>query len=107
MLDFGMNIAGPEAASLLADLGADVIKVEGPGGDSSRAFQPQSDDVSTLFASMNRDKRYLGLDLTRPRHGPSWSRCCDGPTSSSRTCVLARRRISASPRRSATTSARA
>ena len=70
VLDFGMNIAGPEAASLLADLGADVIKVEGPGGDSSRAFQPQSDDVSTLFASMNRDKRYLGLDLTRAEARP-------------------------------------
>jgi CoA:oxalate CoA-transferase len=67
VVDFGMNIAGPEAASLLADLGAEVIKVEGPGGDASRAFSPQSDGVSALFASMNRDKRYLGLDLTQPQ----------------------------------------
>lgn len=66
VLDFGMNIAGPEAASLLADLGADVIKVEGPGGDSSRSFAPASEGISALFASMNRNKRYLCLDLTRP-----------------------------------------
>jgi CoA:oxalate CoA-transferase len=66
VLDFGMNIAGPEAASLLADLGADVVKVEGPGGDSSRGFTPASEGVSALFASMNRNKRYLGLDLTQP-----------------------------------------
>src|ERR1700744_1862967 len=67
VVDFGMNIDGPEAASLLADLGAEVIKVEGPGGDASRAFSPQSDGVSALFASMNRDKRYLGLDLAQPQ----------------------------------------
>ena len=66
VLDFGMNIAGPQAASLLADLGAEVIKVEGPGGDSSRGFAPQADGISALFATMNRNKRYLGLDLTKP-----------------------------------------
>lgn len=67
VLDFGMNIAGPEAASLLADLGADVIKVEGPAGDSSRGFSPQAEGVSALFATVNHNKRYLGLDLTKPR----------------------------------------
>ena len=66
VLDFGMNIAGPQAASLLADLGAEVIKVEGPGGDSSRGFAPQAEGISALFATMNRNKRYLGLDLTKP-----------------------------------------
>jgi len=66
VLDLGMNIAGPQATSLLADLGADVIKVEGPDGDSSRGFSPQADGVSALFATMNRRKRSLGLDLTRP-----------------------------------------
>jgi crotonobetainyl-CoA:carnitine CoA-transferase CaiB-like acyl-CoA transferase len=66
VLDFGMNIAGPQATSLLADLGADVIKIEGPGGDSSRGFSPQSEGFSALFATMNRSKRYLGLDLTKP-----------------------------------------
>jgi len=69
VLDFGMNIAGPQATSQLADLGAEVIKVEGPDGDSSRGFSPQADGVSALFASMNRNKRYLGLDLTRPQAG--------------------------------------
>jgi crotonobetainyl-CoA:carnitine CoA-transferase CaiB-like acyl-CoA transferase len=66
VLDFGMNIAGPQAASLLSDLGADVIKVEAPGGDTSRAFTPRSDGISAMFAAMNRNKRYLGLDLTKP-----------------------------------------
>jgi crotonobetainyl-CoA:carnitine CoA-transferase CaiB-like acyl-CoA transferase len=70
VLDFGMNIAGPQAASLLADLGADVIKVEGPSGDSSRAMAPQKDGVSAMFASMNRNKRYVGLDLRRTEARP-------------------------------------
>jgi len=66
VLDCGMNIAGPEAASLLADLGADVIKVEAPRGDTSRALQPMSDGVSEMVAAVNRNKRYLGLDLGQP-----------------------------------------
>lgn len=65
VLDFGMNIAGPYAASILAGFGADVVKVEPPGGDSGRGYQPVLGGVSVLFASMNHDKRYLGLDLRR------------------------------------------
>ena len=66
VLDFGMNIAGPQATSLLSDLGADVVKVEAPQGDTSRTFTPRSEGISAMFAGMNRNKRYLGLDLTRP-----------------------------------------
>jgi crotonobetainyl-CoA:carnitine CoA-transferase CaiB-like acyl-CoA transferase len=66
VLDFGMNIAGPQAASLLSDLGADVIKVESPQGDTSRSLTPQSEGLSTMFAGMNRNKRMLCLDLTKP-----------------------------------------
>jgi CoA:oxalate CoA-transferase len=66
VLDFGMNIAGPQAASLLSDLGADVVKVEAPQGDTSRTFTPRSEGTSAMFAAMNRNKRYLCLDLTKP-----------------------------------------
>jgi len=66
VLDFGMNIAAPQAASLLSDLGADIVKVEAPQGDTSRTFAPQSDGISAMFAAMNRNKRYLGLDLAKP-----------------------------------------
>jgi len=70
VLDFGLNIAGPECASLLADIGADVIKVEGPGGDTSRSLTPATHGVSAMFATMNRNKRYLGLDLRHPDAQP-------------------------------------
>lgn len=66
VLDFGMNIAGPYAASVLADFGADVVKVEPPAGDSGRGYPPVLDGVSVLFASVNHGKRHVGLDLRRP-----------------------------------------
>lgn len=65
VLDFGMNIAGPYAASVLAGYGAQVIKVESPEGDSARAFLPRKDGVSALFASSNHAKRYVCIDLRR------------------------------------------
>jgi formyl-CoA transferase len=64
VLDIGTMIAAPFGASLLADFGADVIKVELPGsGDSSRALLPQAEGVSVRFASLNRNKRCVTLDL--------------------------------------------
>lgn len=63
VLDFGMNIAGPFAGSVLADYGADVIKIESPEGDSARAYQPEHGGVSALFAANNHNKRYVCLDL--------------------------------------------
>lgn len=73
-LDFGMNIAGPHATSLLADLGADVVKVEGPSGDTSRTMSPARDGISAMVAAMNRRKRYLGLDLRNPAARPVLAR---------------------------------
>jgi CoA:oxalate CoA-transferase len=70
VVDFGLNIAGPACASLLADLGADVIKVESPAGDTSRTLAPATGGVSTMFATMNRNKRGLGLDLRHPQAAP-------------------------------------
>ncbi len=69
VLEFGQIAAGPFAGSLLADLGADVVKVENPvGGDGMRSWPPLSrgsDGVqfSENFASVNRNKRSISVDL--------------------------------------------
>ncbi|MEE3922149.1 CoA transferase [Micromonospora sp. BRA006-A] len=65
--DFSRILAGPYATMLLADLGADVVKVEAPGGDDTRGWRPpERDDVSTYYLAVNRNKRSLVLDLTDP-----------------------------------------
>jgi len=70
ILDMTEGIAGPYAASLLGDLGADVIKVERPDGDwGRRSGKLIADDFSSFFVAMNRNKRDLGLDLSKPSAG--------------------------------------
>jgi crotonobetainyl-CoA:carnitine CoA-transferase CaiB-like acyl-CoA transferase len=69
--DFSRVLAGPYATMLLGDLGATVIKVEGPGGDDTRTWQPpvrETEDgpVSTYYLSINRNKRSVVLDLADP-----------------------------------------
>jgi crotonobetainyl-CoA:carnitine CoA-transferase CaiB-like acyl-CoA transferase len=67
--DFTRVLAGPYATMLLADLGADVVKVERPGaGDDTRAWGPPwaADGVSTYYLGVNRNKRSLALDLSDP-----------------------------------------
>src|SRR6476646_4708206 len=65
--DFSRILAGPYATMLLADLGADVVKVEGPGGDDTRTWQPPvADGVSTYYLAVNRNKRSVALDLKDP-----------------------------------------
>jgi crotonobetainyl-CoA:carnitine CoA-transferase CaiB-like acyl-CoA transferase len=63
--DFSRVLAGPLAAMLLGDLGADVVKVERPdGGDDTRAWGPPwRDEVSTYYLALNRNKRSVALDL--------------------------------------------
>ena len=63
--DFSRVLAGPYATMLLADLGADVVKVEGPpGGDETRSWTPpERDGVSTYYLGINRGKRSIVLDL--------------------------------------------
>ncbi|MGW2017921.1 CaiB/BaiF CoA transferase family protein [Streptomyces sp. NPDC001927] len=66
--DFGRVLAGPYMTMLLADLGADVIKIERPGsGDDTRAWGPPfADGEATYFLGVNRNKRSIALDLTDP-----------------------------------------
>ncbi|MBI4444441.1 MAG: CoA transferase [Acidobacteria bacterium] len=67
VLDFTWFLAGPYATMVLADLGADVVKVEAPGtGDPTRKVAPFCGDLSSYFLSVNRGKRSICLDLRRP-----------------------------------------
>ncbi len=67
VLDFTAAMAGPFATMLLADLGAEVIKIEPPEGDHARDWGPPSygEKYSAYFASVNRGKRSIVLDLKR------------------------------------------
>ncbi|ASK35571.1 formyl-CoA transferase [Alcanivorax sp. N3-2A] len=63
VLDFGRYIAGPFCAALLAEFGADVIRVERPEGGEDRFLMPIAQDgTGALFMQMNRNKRSLALD---------------------------------------------
>ncbi|MFL1461769.1 CaiB/BaiF CoA transferase family protein [Roseococcus sp. DSY-14] len=66
VLDLSGYIAGPFAASLLADLGAEVVKVEPPGGDPIRHYPSTLPGRSRVFLGVNRGKRGLVLDLKDP-----------------------------------------
>ena len=65
VLDLGTMMACPYGATLLGDLGADVIKVESKAGDDSRHMGPQREGERTPFLSLNRNKRGLVLDLRK------------------------------------------
>ena len=66
VLDFGRYIAGPFCAALLADLGAEVIKVEAPEGDMMRTRPPLRNGASTSFGQLNAGKKSIALDLKMP-----------------------------------------
>ena len=63
VIEFCQVLAGPFCGCLLADMGADVIKVEPPDGDLMRAWPPIVNEYSQYFASVNRNKRSVVLDL--------------------------------------------
>jgi crotonobetainyl-CoA:carnitine CoA-transferase CaiB-like acyl-CoA transferase len=69
VLELSQIMAGPTAGMMLADMGADVIKVEKlPGGDDTRSYrEPRVNGVSAPFLAMNRNKRGIALNLKHPK----------------------------------------
>jgi len=63
VLDFTTLLPGPLASLMLAEAGAEVVKIERPGGEDARGFSPFLDGESTAFALLNRGKKSLVLDL--------------------------------------------
>ncbi|WP_077000979.1 CaiB/BaiF CoA-transferase family protein [Variovorax sp. KK3] len=66
VVEFCSTAAGPFCAMLLGDMGADVVKVEPPDGDGLRQWPPITEGFSENFASVNRNKRSVALDLKDP-----------------------------------------
>src|SRR5579872_6017961 len=68
VIDLSRVLGGPYCTQMLGDHGADVIKVEPPQGDETRAWGPpfDSEGISAYFAGINRNKRVIALDLSRP-----------------------------------------
>jgi CoA:oxalate CoA-transferase len=67
VLDLTRVMSGPFCTAMLADLGAEVIKVELPGfGDEGRHFAPHVDGESTYFALLNRGKRSITINMKSP-----------------------------------------
>ena len=66
VLEIGPYTAGPLSGRYLAELGAEVIKVEPPGGEVSRPWTPRFGDVGGFFVNVNCGKKYLTLDLKAP-----------------------------------------
>ena len=69
VIDQTQIMAGPSCTMLLADMGADVIKVEPPEGETTREMDPKlANGISAAFLAVNRNKRSVGIDLKKP-HG--------------------------------------
>src|SRR5471032_1553346 len=66
VLDFSTTIAGPHCARMLADMGAEVIKVEAADGETMRTRPPVRNGCSTVFGQLNAGKKSLVLDLKSP-----------------------------------------
>src|SRR5437899_5760191 len=79
VLDFTTLLPGPLATLMLAEAGAEVIKIERPGGEELRRFPPQIDGESAVYALLNRGKKSILLDLkaadARARLEPLVARC--------------------------------
>ncbi|HET7343629.1 MAG TPA: CoA transferase [Methylomirabilota bacterium] len=80
VLELAHLVAGPVCGLYLADMGADVVKIEAPGGgDASRtAYGTQLDGESAVFITVNRNKRSVALDLARPQGRAAFERLVAG-----------------------------
>lgn len=70
VLEVSTVVMGPLAGQILADLGAEVLKVEPPEGDIARASYPQAAGIGSLFVNNNRNKKTISLDLKNPDARP-------------------------------------
>ena len=77
VVDFSRVLAGPHCAKTLLDLGAEVIKLEPPGGDLSRKAFPSQGQVSGYYAQQNAGKRNVSIDLNAPGAREAALRLCD------------------------------
>lgn len=66
VVEFTHMVAGPSCGQVLGDLGASITKVEPPQGDVTRRMGPMAGDVAALYASTNRNKQVVLLDITKP-----------------------------------------
>ncbi|WP_135468636.1 CaiB/BaiF CoA transferase family protein [Crenalkalicoccus roseus] len=81
VIEVGQALAGPLAGAILADMGAEVIKVEKPEGDDARAWGPPfgpDGETSLYFHGQNRNKRSVTLDLKAPADVEALHRLCEG-----------------------------
>ena len=62
VVELAEGVAGPLAARLLGDAGADVIKVETPDGDRAAGGSPEVDGMGAVFGTLNRNKRSIAVD---------------------------------------------
>ena len=77
VVDFSRVLAGPHCAKTLLDLGAEVIKLEPPGGDLSRKAFPNHGEISGYYSQQNAGKRNLSIDLNAPGARDIALRLCD------------------------------
>jgi crotonobetainyl-CoA:carnitine CoA-transferase CaiB-like acyl-CoA transferase len=78
VVDFSRVLAGPHCAKTLHDLGADVIKIEPPRPDISRAAIPRNEGMSYYYIQQNTGKRNISLDLNYPEAREIAMRLCEG-----------------------------
>src|SRR5436190_12859979 len=79
VIDFGRFIAGPYCGMLLADMGADVIRIDRRGGSEDRYVGPVTESgEGGMFLSLNRNKRSLALDPARPEAAAILRRLAEG-----------------------------
>nr|WP_241683126.1 CoA transferase [Actinomadura sp. J1-007] len=100
VLDAATLFAGPLAATLLADFGAEVVKIEHPKGDPVRSHGAQRDGVGLWWKMLGRGKKAVTLYLGSPRGRRSSAASSPTPTCWSRTSVPARWSAGASARTS-------
>jgi crotonobetainyl-CoA:carnitine CoA-transferase CaiB-like acyl-CoA transferase len=97
VVDLTAVLMGPSATQLLGDLGADVVKVEAPGGDATRNIGPGSDrKMGPIFLGTNRNKRSVALDLKSEAGHAAFLKLAAGAdvlTTNVRTAAMARLRL--------------